>query len=80
MECATITIYTSQCVQMDPKQLPEMSKLYSICNKCVMQENVGEVDTNPTLVSLTVTLRVLCSVELKYHIARYDTLEDSQLT
>src|SRR6218665_615313 len=38
MVWATRTIYTSTCVQMDPQQLPKMSKFYSICNKCNMQK------------------------------------------
>jgi len=44
MAWATRTIYTSKCVQMDPKQLSKMSKFYSLCNKFVMQKIVG-VDT-----------------------------------
>jgi len=29
------TIHISKCAQMDPQQLPKMTKLYSLCNKCV---------------------------------------------
>jgi len=45
---ATRTIYASKYVQMDPQQLPNMSKFHFICKKFVMQKNVwGGVDTTP---------------------------------
>src|SRR6218665_1413847 len=40
MAWPTRTIYTSKCAQLDPLQLPEMSKFYSICSKCVMQRSL----------------------------------------
>src|SRR6218665_1846324 len=54
MAWAIKTIYTSKWVQMDPQQLPKLSKFYSICNTYVMQKNVKGMDTNPTLSSLRV--------------------------
>ena len=41
MAWAIRTIYTSKCVQMDPQQLPETSKFYSIFNKRDMQKTAG---------------------------------------
>src|SRR6218665_127885 len=45
MACAIRTIYTSKCVQINPQQQSETSKLYSICNTCAMQKAVGYIDT-----------------------------------
>src|SRR6218665_2640403 len=47
MTWAIRTIYTSKCVQMDPQQLIKTSKLYSICNKCDMQNTARGVGTIP---------------------------------
>src|SRR6218665_653681 len=40
MVWAASTHFSSKCIQMDPQQLPKMIKLYSICNKCVMQKSM----------------------------------------
>src|SRR6218665_2068193 len=40
MAWAIITIYTSKCPQMDPKQQPETSTFYSRCKKCDIKKNL----------------------------------------
>ena len=41
MALAIITIYTSQCAQMNPQQLPKTSKFYSKCKKCDIEKTLG---------------------------------------
>src|SRR6218665_3620306 len=53
---------------VDRKQLPKVSKFYSICNTCVMQKNVG-VDT-----TLLVSLRVNTSSCLRGNTSSYQIL------
>src|SRR6218665_1291390 len=40
MAWAITTIYTSKCAQMDPQQLPKMSKFYSRCKKCDIEKTL----------------------------------------
>src|SRR6218665_1575844 len=68
MVYATNTTFSSRCVQMDPQQLPKMIKMYSICNKFVMQKSVGE-DTTP-LGSLRVKMCLICIGLPQYYIRK----------
>jgi len=38
MAWAILTIYTSECANMDPQQLPKTSKFYSRCKKCDIEK------------------------------------------
>jgi len=44
-----VTIYTSECAQMDPQYLhvTKTSTFYSRCKKCNIEKTVGAVGTIP---------------------------------
>jgi len=57
MVWAIITIYTSECAQMERRQLLKTSKFYSRCKKCDIKKTLGGGDYHFPLGS-----RRLCSI------------------
>src|SRR6218665_2390668 len=67
MAWAIITIYISKCVQMNPPQLPKMSKFYFRSKKCGIEKTLG-VWVPPPLVArrLRIFLKITDPSEAPY--------------